>query len=312
MATYPAEYRYRVIALTDEGMTRGEIAEVLGVSSSWVDSIKRLHATGQPLEPKSRANHLRSLAEREGDRLRARVAEHPGTTLEDLKRDLKLAASVSNIWYALQALGLSLKKKTLRASERDRPDVVAQRIDWQVVQTGLDPRRLVFLDETFGTTAMTRLYGWGPSDRRVIDSAPQSHWKTTTFVAAVRLDGLFAPMVVDGALDGRLFLKYLAQELVPQLRPGDILIMDNLPAHKVRGVVEAVAEREARVLYLPPYSPDLNPIEMVFSKVKNELRRRRLRTVQELWDAFGESLDWVTSAEAGNYFHHAGYAIGCN
>jgi len=111
MATYPAEYRYRVIALTDEGMTRGEIAEVLGVSSSWVDSIKRLHATGQPLEPKSRANHLRSLAEREGDRLRARVAEHPGTTLEDLKRDLKLAASVSNIWYALQALGLSLKKK---------------------------------------------------------------------------------------------------------------------------------------------------------------------------------------------------------
>ena len=111
MMTYPVEFRFRVIALAEEGMSSVEIAEVLGVSSSWVDSIKRLHASGQPLEPKSRANKRLSLAEREGDRLRARVAEHPGTTLEDLKRDLNLTTSLSNIWYALQSLGLSLKKK---------------------------------------------------------------------------------------------------------------------------------------------------------------------------------------------------------
>lgn len=159
---------------------------------------------------------------------------------------------------------------------------------------------------------MTRLYGWGPRDQRVVDHAPHGHWKTTTFVAGFRLDGLFAPMVVDGALNGELFLKYVRQQLTPQIRPGDILILDNLQTHKVRGVVEALAEREARVLYLPPYSPDFNPIEQVFSKVKNELRRRRLRTVDDLWNAFGESLDWITPHEARNYFHHAGYKTESN
>jgi transposase len=156
---------------------------------------------------------------------------------------------------------------------------------------------------------MTRLYGWGAIDQRVIDAAPHGHWQTTTFLTALRLDGLFAPMCVDGALNGELFLKYIRQELAPELHPGDILVLDNLRTHKVKGVVEAVAEREARVLYLPPYSPDFNPIEMAFSKVKNELRRRRLRTVDELWNAFGESLDWIVAEEALNYFRHAGYVL---
>lgn len=154
---------------------------------------------------------------------------------------------------------------------------------------------------------MTRLYGWGPVGGRVVDAVPHGHWKTTTFVVALRLTGLFAPMVVDGALNGELFVQYVRQELAPQLRPGDILVMDNLQTHKTRGVVAAVEAREASVLYLPPYSPDLNPIEMAFSKVKNELRRRRLRTVDELWDAFGQSLDWIPPDEARNYFQHAGY-----
>jgi transposase len=120
MRSFPAEFRYRVIALADEGMSSIEIAEVLGASASWVDSIKRLHASGQPLEPKSRANKRKSLAQREGDRIRARVAEHPGTTLEDLKRDLGLTDTLSNIWYALQTLGLSLKKKNAPC-QRTRP-----------------------------------------------------------------------------------------------------------------------------------------------------------------------------------------------
>jgi transposase len=159
---------------------------------------------------------------------------------------------------------------------------------------------------------MTRLYGWGPIDCRVFDAAPHGHWQTTTFVTALRLDGLFAPLVVDGALNGELFVKYVRQELAPRLRPGDILVLDNLQTHKVRGVAEALAERDARVLYLPPYSPDLNPIELAFSKVKNELRRRRLRTVEDLWDAFGESLDWISPDEARGFFRHAGYLPECN
>ena len=154
---------------------------------------------------------------------------------------------------------------------------------------------------------MTRLYGWGPTAKRVIDAVPHGHWKTTTFLAAFRLDGLLAPLVVDGALNGEIFLKYVQQELAPALRPGDIVVMDNLATHKTTGVAAAIAQSEARLVYLPPYSPNLNPIEMVFSKIKNELRRRRLRTVDDLWNAFGESLDWVSSHEALHYFSHAGY-----
>jgi len=187
--------------------------------------------------------------------------------------------------------------------------VVVDRAAWKVFAAGIDPRRLIFLDETFGTTAMTRLYGWGPTCQRVRDAVPHGHWKTTTFVAAVRLDGLFAPMVVDGALNGELFLKYVRQELAPHLRSGDILVLDNLATHKVRGVAEALRARDALVLHLPPYSPDFNPIEQVFSKIKNELRRRELRTITALEDAFGESLDWITREETLHYFQHSGYAI---
>ena len=154
---------------------------------------------------------------------------------------------------------------------------------------------------------MTRLYGWGPTSERVVDAVPHGHWKTTTFVAALRLDGLFAPLVVDGAMNGAPFAKCIRQEVAPHLRSGDILIMDNLQTHKVKGVAEAVEERGARVLYLPPYSPDFNPIEQVFSKIKNELRRRELRTIRAVEDAFGESLDWFTPAQRQNYFANSGY-----
>jgi transposase len=154
---------------------------------------------------------------------------------------------------------------------------------------------------------MTRLYGWGPTDQRVPYAAPHSHYKTTTFLSALRLDGLFAPWVVDGALNGELFTAYVRTELAPHLRTGDIVVLDNLPTHKVQTAVEAVHAVGARVLYLPPYSPDFNPIEQVYSKIKNELRRRELRTIAELEHAFGESLDWITRTETLHYFQHAGY-----
>lgn len=156
---------------------------------------------------------------------------------------------------------------------------------------------------------MTRLYGWGPTHERVVGSVPHGHWRTTTFVAAFRLAGLFAPLVVDGALNGELFAQYVRRQLAPSLRPGDLLVMDNLPAHKVKGVAEAVHARDARVLYLPPYSPDFNPIEQVFSKIKNELRRRELRTIPALEDAFGQSLDWITRTDALHYFANSGYPL---
>ncbi len=154
---------------------------------------------------------------------------------------------------------------------------------------------------------MTRRYGWGPRSERVVGAAPFGHGKTTTFLAAFRLDGLFAPLVIDGALDGDLFRAYVRQQLVPRLRPGDVVVMDNLATHKVAGVAEAIRGRDAGPVYLPAYSPDRNPIEQVFSKIKNELWRRELRTVRGVEDAFGESLDWITPSDARNYFAHAGY-----
>ena len=201
-------------------------------------------------------------------------------------------------------------KKSLKASETERPDVVPARAHWGVVQVGIDPKRLVFLDETFLDTAMTRLYGWGPRDRRVIDLAPQSHWKTTTLVLALRLGGAFAPMVADGPVNGELFVAYLRQELAPRLRPGDIVVMDNLSTHKVKGVAQAIEAADAHLLYLPPYSPEFNPIENGFSKLKNEFRRRRLRTVEEVEQACGLATDWLTAGDVRGYFGHAGYTQG--
>lgn len=155
---------------------------------------------------------------------------------------------------------------------------------------------------------MTRLYGWGPKGRRVIDTAPHGHWKTTTFVCGLRLTGLVAPMVIDGALTGPHFLAYLRRVLRPELKPGDVVVMDNLRTHKLAGVASILAERDVRVLYLPPYSPDLNPIEQAFAQVKARLRRERLRTIDALWNAFGRSPDWVPPGRAENYFRNAGYS----
>jgi transposase len=200
-----------------------------------------------------------------------------------------------------------VEKKQTRATERDRPDVAAARAEWTARQAGLDPARLVFIDETWVTTNMARRYGWGPTAERVAGAVPHGHWKTTTFVAALRADGFVAPMAIDGAITGELFRAYVEQVLAPTLRRGDVVVMDNLQCHKVAGVAEAVRRAKARVVYLPAYSPDLNPIEQAFSKLKAELRRREERTVDRLWDALGQSLDWFTPAECGNYFRHAGY-----
>ncbi len=174
---------------------------------------------------------------------------------------------------------------------------------------GLDARRLVFIDETWGTTNMARRYGRSLRGKRLVAAVPHGHWKTTTFVAALRVEGLTAPLVVDGAMNGAVFLAYVKQQLVPTLRSGDVVVMDNLSAHKVAGVRAAIEAAGAQLVYLPPYSPDLNPIELVFSKLKWLLRSAAIRTVDELWTWFGAVLDQFSADECPNYFLHCGYAI---
>jgi len=196
----------------------------------------------------------------------------------------------------------------VRAAEQDRPDVAAARERWKAGQAELDPARLVFVDETGANTKMARRRGRGPRGQRVVGKAPWGHWKTTTFVAGLRQDGISAPFVLDGAMNRTAFEAYVDQVLAPTLRPGDIVIMDNLPAHKGETVRRLIEARQASLRLLPPYSPDLNPIEMTFAKLKTLLRTAAERTVGALWDTIGSILDAFTPQECSNYLRHAGYA----
>jgi len=171
----------------------------------------------------------------------------------------------------------------------------------------MDGRRFVFLDETAATTAMTRLYGWGQRGERLVDAAPWGHWKTSTFIAGLRSDGVIAPCVLDGAMTGELFRAYVEQVLAPALTPGDVVVMDNLPVHKVAGVETAIRTAGASLLYLPSYSPDLNPIEQLFAKLKALLRKAAARTKDALWTMIGALLDQFTPDECANYFKNSGY-----
>jgi transposase len=186
--------------------------------------------------------------------------------------------------------------------------VKARREAWKAEQPTLDSEQFIFLDETWASTNMTRRHGRCPQGQRLVMDVPHGHWKTTTFVVGLRSTGLVAPTVVDGPMTGDVFVAYVRQQLVPILRPGDVVVMDNLSSHKrseVRAVIEAAG---ASLRYLPPYSPDLNPIEKAFSKLKAKLRAAQKRTVPELEQYLGEVLDCFSPEECANYLISCGYA----
>ena len=183
----------------------------------------------------------------------------------------------------------------------------AAREAWFEGQPDLDPQRLVFIDETGASTKMARLRGRAPKGERLRAGIPHGHWKTTTFIGGLRLTGLGAPMVLDGPMTGAWFRAYVEQVLAPTLAPGDVVILDNLPSHKGPAVRRAVEAAGASLLFLPPYSPDFNPIENAFAKLKALLRKAATRTITDLWRVIGESLDAFSQAECANYFTAAGY-----
>src|SRR3954470_23786684 len=197
--------------------------------------------------------------------------------------------------------------RSLRAAEQDRPDVARHRSRWRVWQRYMDGERFVFIYETAATTAMTRLYGGSPRGERLVDAVPAGHWKTTTVVAGLRASGIIAPFVLDGPMTGAVFRAYVEQVLAPALEPGDAVVMDNLAVHKVAGVQEAIRAAGASVLYLPSYSPDFNPIEQLFAKLKALLRKAAARTQNALWETIGTQLDDFTPAECQNYIVNSGY-----
>jgi transposase len=199
-------------------------------------------------------------------------------------------------------------KKTAHAAEQERPDVAEARIAWKAGQSSLDPSKLVFIDETGTSTNMARLRGRGKRGRRVIGRVPWGHWKTMTFVAGLRQDGITAPFVIDCAMNGAIFVEYVRQCLAPTLKPGDIVVMDNLPAHKIGQIREIIEAAGAELRYLPPYSPDLNPIEQAFSKLKAHLRKAQERSLDRLWQRIGKLIPLFNPSECANFFANAGYA----
>jgi transposase len=199
------------------------------------------------------------------------------------------------------------QKKTLIAAEQDRPDVARRRARWKLYQDRIDPARLVFIDETWTKTNMSPLRGWAPVGWRIKAKVPHGHWKTMTFLAALRHDRVEAPWLIDGPINGERFLLYVEKVLAPTLQLGDIVVMDNLGSHKGKAVRRAIRKAGAQLFFLPKYSPDLNPIEQLFAKLKHWLRKAASRSVQTVCDTIGQILNRIKPTECSNYFKNSGY-----
>ena len=201
--------------------------------------------------------------------------------------------------------GVDIEKKTLAASERDEE----ARAAWRAAAAQLDPQQLVFVDESGTTIALTRLYGWAPHDQRATGSVPRNHGKNTTLVAALTANGLHEPWLIEGAMDTDSFLWYITEQLAPTLRPGQIVVLDNLSVHKAASIRQAIAARQCQLLFLPSYSPDCTPIEQAFSKIKAILRGLGARTKEALQEAVRLAIEAITRHDATAWFAHAGYAL---
>src|SRR5213596_1001927 len=242
--------------------------------------------------------------------LLGRLSEKPDITPRALAAELAergIKVSYFAVWHFFEHEGISFKK-SLHASEQDRPDVARRRAQWKKYQGRLDPSRLVFIDETWAKTNMTRTHGRCARGQRLVAKVPHGRWRTLTFLAALRSDRIDAPCVIDGPINGESFLAYIEQVLVPALKPGDIVIIDNLGSHKGKAVRRAIRAVGAKLFFLPPYSPDLNPIEQVFAKLKTLLRKAAERTLEATWKRIGALLRSFSPAECANYFANAGYA----
>ncbi|MGO9774140.1 MAG: IS630 family transposase [Roseiarcus sp.] len=308
---YSNDLRVRVIQVVESGATARAAARqfVIGDSTA-IRWAKRWRETGS-IEAKTNKGQSRSPLKRHEEWLLELVRQEPDLTLEEIRGRLlderQHKAGLGSVWRFFDRHGISFKK-SVRAAEQDRPDVAAARAEWAKDQAELDPERLVFIDETGTSTNMARLRGRAPRGERLVGKVPYGHWKTTTFVAALRSTALTAPCVIDGPMNGNAFLAYVEQVLAPSLKPGDIVVLDNLSAHKVPGVRETIEAAGARLLYLPPYSPDFNPIEQLFAKLKTLLRKAAERSIDGLWNRIANLLDAFTSSECTNYFRNAGYA----
>ena len=306
---YSVDLRARVIEEVETGASRREAAERYGISPSVVVIwVQRFEETGSVAAKPSGGST--SPLEQHAEFLLGLIADQPDLTLDEIiaaMRKRRIAGSRSAVWRFFARRNISFKK-TLYAAEQKRADVARARRRWMREQGMFDPARLVFIDETCTNTAMVRLRGRAPRGERLVGYAPHGHWKTITFVGGLRQRGMTAPFVLEGAMNGPMFLAYVKQCLVPTLKRGEIVLMDHLPVHKVAGVAEAIEAAGATLIYLPKYSPDLNPIELAFSKLKAHLRKAAEHTILRLLRRIGRVVTDFSPQECRNFFRHAGYA----
>ena len=301
------DLRERILHAVDnrEGSRRASAARFCVNVSTITRLLQLRHQTGS-FDPRPHGGGTAPALDQGGlDRLRGFVNEAPDATLAALKQRLGVGGSIMIVWRALKKLDVTVKKKSPHAAERDRPEVQKARRSFRRKVAPIEAKRLVFVDETGVTTAMTPRYGRAPRGERVEASAPAS-WESVTVIAAMGLGGVRAPLAFPGAVNAATFEAYVEQVLAPELRAGDVVVFDNLKSHLGPAVFEAIERAGARVLRLPPYSPDYTPIEEMFSKFKTFLRRVGARAKEHLYDAIGEGLRQVAPQDILGWFRHAG------
>jgi len=314
MEAYSLDLRERICATCDEGIeTRQEVAGRFGVSRSFVQKLLRRRLSGS-IAPGPRGRGPRPvIGHQQRRRLGELVKQKPDATLAELC--VKLAevcgvrVSSPTMCRALQALRLGLKNKTLHASERDTSRVRALRGHWKKRIRHVDVEKLVFVDESGVNTAMTRRRARASPGERAVGAVPQGHWKTLTILGALRLSGMAAAATIDASTDAGVFSAFVRHSLIPSLRAGDVVVWDNLSPHKTQEVREQIEQSEAELIPLPPYSPDLSPIEPCWSKVKQIVRTTEPRTVDALGAATAEAFASITPADARGWFAKCGYCV---
>jgi len=308
MKPYSMDLRERVAQAVDDrqGSLR-QLARRFCVSLSFITRLLALRRQTGSLAPRAhQGGPLPQLGSEGLQRLRQLVHDQPDAILDELAQPL--GCSRMTVWRALRKLKITRKKKVLRADERDRPDVQRKRKQFQKELAGLDHQRLIFVDEMGATTALTRTYGRAPQGERAYGSVPGA-WKSLTLISGLRLGKVVAPFAFPGATDTDAFRTYAEGALAPQLHPGDVVIWDNLKPHQNAAVIEAVERTGARVLPAPPWSPDLMPIEKMFSKVKGALRTLAARTPESLMGALGSALKQVCPQDIRGWFRSCGLAL---
>ena len=301
------DLRQRVIDAYDAGRQTKEIAKTFGVSPAWARRLKQHRRERGDIIP--RTGGAVQIPKVNPDQLAELVRCQPDATLAELRERLGVDCTLWTISKALHRLKLTYKKKAIHAAEQDRPDVAQKRAEWKVMQLGLDPSSLIFIDETWIKTNMTRLRGRAPRGQRLVEKVPHGHWKTTTVVAALGHQGMCCAMTLDGPVNRDSFESFVEQILCPTLKAGQIVIMDNLSSHKGERVKELIESAGAKLLYLPPYSPDLSPIEPAFSKFKQLVRSAAHRAADVLWNDLQRMLDRISPSDAVGFFQHCGYTL---